>query len=199
LKSQFVIYFLYHTSISNRISKHIIPPGRIENKILFLRGLKVMLGSDLALLYSVPVRALVQAVIRNASRFPSDFMFQLTPDELKILKSQSVTSSWGGARRALPYPFTEQGVAMLSSVLRSERAVQVNIAIMRAFVQLRAMLATHEDLRRKITEMEKHYDSKFHAIFTTIRQMLAAPSAPKKEIGFHARATLPQRARWAPH
>src|SRR5271157_5725237 len=138
-------------------SIQIIPRERIEQKIHFLRGHKVILSSDLALLYSVPVKALVQAVMRNESRFPADFLFQLDPEEVKNLKSQTVTSSWGGARRARPYAFTEQGVAMLSSVLRSDRAVQVNIAIMRAFVQLRSMLATHEELRRKIEEMERKY------------------------------------------
>jgi hypothetical protein len=145
-----------------------------------------MLGSDLALLYSVPVRALVQAVKRNESRFPEDFLFQLTSEEFRFLKSQTVTSSWGGARRALPYAFTEQGIAMLSSVLRSARAVQVNIAIMRTFVHMRALLATHEDLRRKIEQMEKRYAAKFSAVFATLKQMLEVPFPRKGEIGFHA-------------
>lgn len=166
--------------------KHIVLTGHIENKIYILRGQKVMLSSDLAALYAVPVRALVQAVKRNKSRFPPDFMFQLRSEELKNLTSQIMTSTWGGARRALPYVFTEHGVAMLSSVLRSEHAVQVNIAIMRAFLQLRAMLATHEDLRRKIAELEKRYDAKFHAVFATLRQMLETPIPPKHQIGFHA-------------
>jgi hypothetical protein len=174
-------------------NKQIIAPGRIENRIHFLRGQKVMLSSDLAVLYAVPVRALVQAVKRNKSRFPSDFLFQLDSDELKILKSQSVTSSWGGARRAFPYAFTEQGIAMLSSVLRSNRAVQVNIAIMRAFVQLRALLATHEDLRRKISEMERRYDAKFHAVFATLSRMLETPIPPKHQIGFHIPAQPTRR------
>jgi len=171
--------------MSNHISKQLSPPDRIEHKIHFLRAQKVMLSFDLAPLYAVPVRALVQAVKRNASRFPADFMFQLSYAEFKILKSQSVTSSWGGARRSRPYAFTEQGVAMLSSVLRSERAVQVNIAIMRAFVRLRTLMATHEDLRRKIEQMEKRYDARFHAVFATLKQMLEVPVPRKREIGFH--------------
>src|SRR5579863_1492784 len=171
--------------MSNHISKQLSPPDRIEHKIHFLRAQKVMLSFDLAPLYAVPVRALVQAVKRNASRFPADFMFQLSYAEFKILKSQSVTSSWGGARRSRPYAFTEQGVAMLSSVLRSERAVQVNIAIMRAFVRLRTLMATHEDLRRKIEQMEKRYDARFQAVFATLKQMLEVPAPRKREIGFH--------------
>jgi hypothetical protein len=145
-----------------------------------------MLSPDLAALYQVQPRALMQAVKRNPARFPADFMFQLKRKETQNLKSQIVISSWGGARRAFPYAFTEQGIAMLSSVLRSERAVQVNIVIMRAFVQLRAMLATHEDLRRKIDQMEKRYDAKFHAVFATLRHMLATPIPGKRQIGFHA-------------
>ncbi len=173
-----------------KTSKQIVLRERIEQKIHFLRGQKVILSSDLALLYSVPVKALVQAVKRNEARFPEDFLFQLNSEEMKSLKSQSVTSSWGGARRARPYAFTEQGVAMLSSVLRSDRAVQVNIAIMRAFVQLRSMLATHEELRRKIEEMERKHDAKFQAVFATIKQMLETPVPPKRAIGFHAASGL---------
>jgi hypothetical protein len=178
----------YYQSVNKTSSKQAIVPAGIGNKIYILRGQTVVLSPDLALLYRVPVRALVQAVKRNKTRFPSDFMFQLRASERTILKSQSVISSWGGAR-SLPYAFTEQGVAMLSSVLRSERAVQVNIAIMRAFVQLRSMLATHEDLRRKITEMERRYDAKFHAVFATLRQMLETPISAKRQIGFHSSAT----------
>jgi hypothetical protein len=175
--------------------EQLLAPSRIESKIFIVRGQKVMVSSDLAILYQVQPKALIQAVKRNSSRFPSDFMFQLTRNEARKLKSQFVTSTWGGARRALPYAFTEQGVAMLSSVLRSERAVQVNIAIMRAFLQLRALLATHEDLRRKIDEMEKRYDSQFHAVFATLRRMLETPVPPKRQIGFHARLE-PVRRRW---
>ena len=148
-----------------------------------------MLDSDLAQLYRVTTKNLNKAVKRNADRFPSDFMFQLKSKETENLRFQSGTSSLAihGGRRYRPYVFTEHGVAMLSSVLHSDRAVQVNIAITRAFLQLRAMLATHEDLRRKITEMEKRYDSKFHAVFATLRQMLETPIPPKRQIGFHSR------------
>lgn len=172
--------------MKSRISKQITLHDHIQRRILFLRGQKVILSFDLAVLYSVPVKALVQAVKRNQTRFPEDFLFQLNREEMKNLKSQTVTSSWGGARRALPYAFTEQGVAMLSSVLRSDRAVQVNIAIMRAFVQLRSMLATHEELRRKIEEMERKYDARFQAVFATIKQMLETPNPMRRAIGFHA-------------
>jgi hypothetical protein len=190
LKSQFVISSSagYYQSVNDTSNKQAIVPASIGNKIYILRGQTVVLSPDLALLYRVPVRALVQAVKRNKTRFPSDFMFQLRASERTILKSQFVISSWGGAR-SLPYAFTEQGVAMLSSVLRSERAVQVNIAIMRAFVQLRSMLATHEDLRRKITEMERRYDAEFHAVFATLRQMLETTIPAKRQIGFHSSAT----------
>src|SRR5205814_3479813 len=125
--------------------------------VFFIRGEKVMLAQHLAELYGVPVRVLNQAVKRNIKRFPADFMFQLTKEEFKHLKSQIVISSWGGLRRATPYAFTEQGVAMLSSVLRSERAVAVNIAIMRAFVKLREVMATHKDLASKIESLESKY------------------------------------------
>jgi hypothetical protein len=132
----------------------------IERKIHIVRGQKVILSTDLATLYRVEPRALVQAVKRNIKRFPRDFMFQLTVVETRNLQSQIVISSWGG-RRSTPFAFTEQGVPMLSSVLRSERAVKANIAIMRAFVRLREMLVTHEELRQKIEQMEKRYDAKF--------------------------------------
>ena len=144
----------------------------------------MILSTDLATLYRIEPRALVQAVKRNIKRFPPDFMFQLTASEARNLKSQSVISSWGG-RRSRPLAFTEQGVAMLSSVLRSERAVRANIAIMRAFVGLREMLGTHEELRQKIEQMEKRYDAKFHIVFATIKQMLEMPLKPKRAIGFH--------------
>jgi ORF6N domain len=150
-----------------------------------------MLDSDLAQLYGVTTSNLNQAVRRNCNRFAKDFMFQLTKKDAEVLRSQFAISNKlsRGGRRYLPYAFTEHGVAMLSSVLRSDRAVQVNIAIMRAFLRLRAMLATHEDLRRKIAEMEKRYDSKFHAVFATLRQMLETPMPPKRQIGFHSRTS----------
>lgn len=166
----------------------IVPTALITQKIFFIRGTRVMLDADLARLYAVTTKNLNKAVKRNASRFPSDFMFQLSPKELQSLRFQSGTSKPGrGGRRYAPYVFTEQGVAMLSSVLRSSRAVQVNVAIMRTFVRLREMLAKHEELRRKIDAMEKRYDARFQAVFDTIRQMLATPVPAKKPIGFHAR------------
>ena len=172
---------------SQIVTSSSIAPQRVERRILSLRGQKVMLSTDLAELYKVAPKALVQAVKRNRERFPVDFMFQLTRPEFADLKSQSVTSSWGGARRAAPYAFTEQGVAMLSSVLRSPRAVQVNIAIMRAFVKLREILATHRDLARRLDEMESKYDKQFRVVFDAIRQLMTPPEKPRRRIGFAAR------------
>jgi len=138
----------------------------------------------LAELYEVEPRALVQAVKRNIERFPPDFMFQLSKVEFENLKSQIVTSNWGGLRRAAPYAFTEQGVAMLSSVLNSRRAVQVNIEIMRAFVRLREIMSTHKDLVRRLNEMEKKYDAQFRVVFDAIRELMAPPDPKKRKIGF---------------
>jgi len=166
--------------------KALVLAGRIESSIFLIRGHKVMLSPDLAALYAVEPRALVQAVKRNIDRFPNDFMFQLTRAEFANLKSQIVTSSWGGARRATPYAFTEQGVAMLSSVLRSRRAVRVNIEIMRAFVRLRQMLASHADLARRLDELEQNYDAQLRVVFDAIRELMAPPEPPKKRIGFHS-------------
>jgi hypothetical protein len=161
-----------------------LPAERILHAILVLRGERVLLDSDLAMLYGVETRLLVQAVKRNAERFPDDFMFQLTPQEWTNLKSQSViSSSWGG-RRTAPYAFTELGVAMLSSVLNSERAIQANIAIMRAFTQLRGMLAAHSDLARQLEALEKKYDGQFRVVFQAIRDLMEPPPIPKKPIGF---------------
>lgn len=168
-----------------KIGSSLVVAHPIERKIHIIRGLKVILSTDLAALYKVKPRVLVQATKRNISRFPRDFMFQLTAAETRNLKSQFVISRWGGQRGA-PYAFTEQGVAMLSSVLRSERAVKANIAIMRAFVRLREMLVTHEELRQKIEHMEKRYDAKFQIVFATIKEMLETPVKPKRSIGFHA-------------
>ena len=163
----------------------IIPTELIERHIFLIRGEKVMLSTHLAQLYDVEPRALVQAVKRNLERFPEDFMFQLSAKELADLKSQIVTSSWGGARRAAPYAFTEQGVAMLSSVLRSERAVMVNIEVMRAFVRLRRMLATNADLARKLALLERRYDAQFKVVFDAIRELMTPPEPRKKRpIGF---------------
>src|SRR5580704_3680043 len=173
----------------------IVPTALISQKIFFVRDTRVMLDADLARLYGVATKNLNKAVKRNASRFPSDFMFQLSPKELHGLGFQSGTSNSGrGGRRYAPYAFTEQGVAMLSSVLRSSRAVQVNVAIIRTFVRLREMLATHEELRRKIDAMERRYDARFQAVFETIRQMLETPIPAKKPIGFHARPQLPAKS-----
>jgi len=160
---------------------------RIERSILFLRGQKVILDRELAPLYGVETRALKQAVRRNANRFPPDFMFALSPKEFAEWRSRSVISAADrmGLRHA-PMAFTEQGVAMLSSVLRSERAVQVNIAIMRTFVRLREMLATHADLARRLDALETRYDGQFRAVFEAIRQLMAPPVPPRRRIGFHA-------------
>lgn len=157
---------------------------QIESRIVMIRGQKVMLSRHLAELYEVEPRVLIQAVKRNIGRFPEDFMFQLNSDEFANLKSQIVISSWGGGRTA-PYAFTEQGVAMLSSVLRSERAIQVNIEIMRAFVRLKQMLASNTELSRKLVALETKYDIKFKAVFEAIRELMT-PLEPKKKrpIGF---------------
>jgi len=144
-----------------------------------------MLDADLAELYDVPTKAFNQAIQRNMDRFPEDFMFQLTEEEFAGLRSQFVTSKKvRGGRRYLPYVFTEQGVAMLSGVLNSHRAVQVNIAIMRAFVRMRRMLVSHEDLARKVAALEGKYDSQFRAVFDAIRALMEPPKAPRQRIGF---------------
>ena len=169
-----------------------------ERRIFLLRNLRVMFDYDLAELYRVETGALNRAVKRNADRFPADFMFQLTAEEHAVLKCQiGISRDWGGRRRSLPYAFTEQGVAMLSSVLRSPRAVQVNIAIMRAFVRLREMLLTNAGLARKLADLETKYDSQFKAVFDAIRQLMTPPPAPPKpEIGFHVREdATPYRVR----
>jgi hypothetical protein len=164
----------------------LIPAERIEQKILTLRGERVMLSTDLAKLYGVEPRALIQAVKRNLDRFPADFMFQLTKEEVANLKSQIVISSWGGARRATPYAFSENGVAMLSSVLNSNRAIHVNVEIMRTFTRLRKLLASHAELARKLDALEKKYDAQFRIVFDAIRELMTPPTQPKKgRIGFH--------------
>ena len=160
----------------------------IENKIFLIRGQKVMLSTHLAELYSVQPKALIQAVKRNIQRFPEDFMFQLSQEELSNLKSQIVTSSWGGLRRANPYAFTEQGVAMLSSVLKSKRAVAVNIAIMRAFVKLREILQMNKELSYKLDELERkvgRHDEDIKNVFEAIRRLMKEEEKPKGKIGFH--------------
>ena len=168
--------------------KILAPAERIEHAILVLRGQKVMLDSELAALYEVPVKALNQAVKRNLDRFPEDFMFQLTQEEAASLRSQSVTSKAGrGGRRTAPYAFTEQGVAMLSSVLSSPRAVQVNIEIMRAFVRLRQMLQQNTELARKLAALERKYDGQFKMVFEAIRDLMAPAPKEKPRIGFRKR------------
>jgi len=161
-----------------------LPAERILHSIHLFRKERVLLDADLAALYGVDTRVLVQALKRNAQRFPADFMFQLSDEEWANLKSQSgISSSWGG-RRTAPYAFTELGVAMLSSVLNSERAIQVNISIMRAFTKLRAMLATHADLARKLAALERKYDGQFRVVFEAIRDLMEPPVPAKKPIGF---------------
>ena len=175
---------------------------QIERSILMIRGQKVMLDADLATLYGVETRTLMQAVSRNKDRFPGDFAYRLTAQEVAILRSQSVISSSApnadlrrqigtsssvvhGGRRYAPYVFTEQGVAMLSSVLRSPRAVQVNIEIMRAFVRLREMLASNKELSRRLDELEQKYDKQFAVVFDAIRQLMSPPTKKQREMGYH--------------
>ncbi len=162
----------------------LVPEETIEGKILLIRHKKVMLDTDLALLYEVEIRALNQAVKRNIERFPGDFMFQLTKGEYESLRSQFVTLRRGQHRKYLPYAFTEQGVAMLSSVLNSKRAIQVNIQIMRTFIKLREMLLTHKELKQKIEAMERKYDYQFKIVFDAIKKLLEPPEKPKGKIGF---------------
>jgi len=178
---------------------------QVERRIYLIRGEKVMLDYDLAVLYGVPTKSLNLAVKRNTERFPNDFMFRLTQAEAKGLRFQSGTSkslaaenksglrfqtetskSRRGGRRYLPYAFTEQGVAMLSSVLRSKRAVQVNIAIMRTFVRLREMLLSNADLARKLNALEKKYDAQFKVVFDAIRDLMTPPEPQRRQIGFHS-------------
>ncbi|MEW6659964.1 MAG: ORF6N domain-containing protein [Thermodesulfobacteriota bacterium] len=188
-----------------KTERSLMPAARIERSILLIRGERVILDADLAALYEVETRVLIQAVKRNSERFPSDFMFQLTKEEVDllrsqfvisktesridqgesgILKSQIVISSWGGRRRSLPHAFTEQGVAMLSSVLHSPRAIAVNIEIMRAFIRLRRLLASHADLARKLEALEKKYDTQFKVVFDAIRKLMAPPEPKRRRIGF---------------
>lgn len=163
----------------------IVPQQIIESKILIIRGRKVMLDRDLSVLYGVETRTLNQAVKRNIKRFPPDFMFQLSQDEANELsRSQFVILKRGQNVKYLPYAFTENGVAMLSSVLNGERAITVNIQIMRTFTKIREMLATHKELRQKIEEMERKYDYQFKVVFDAIKQLLEPLNKPRKKIGF---------------
>jgi hypothetical protein len=198
------------------MSKEIVPAEQIALQIRHFRGEKVLLDFDLAKLYGVATKVLNQAVKRNRDRFPDDFMFQLTADEALVLRSQTVTSSLKGAEnqgvtknwsqfvttsrkyrgtKYRPYAFTEQGIAMLSSVLHSKRAVKVNIAIMRAFVKLRWVLETNRELARKFSELERRvdkHDEEIAAILEAIRQLMGPPEKPRREIGFHVRENAPR-------
>ena len=169
---------------------NLISIERIEKTIYLIRGEKVMLDRDLAELYQVQTKAINQAVRRNSERFPADFMFQLSENEVAELnRSQFVTGSEKHRDpRFRPYAFTEQGVAMLSSVLRSKRAITVNIEIMRAFVKLRQMLASNAELSRRLDELESNYDKQFKVVFNAIRQLMSTPTRNRKEIGFRSRA-----------
>ena len=161
------------------------PTERIERSIFLIRGHKVLLDVHLAALYGVTTKRLNEQVRRNRSRFPEDFMFQLTSEEAASLRSQFATSNKGrGGRRYAPYVFTEQGVAMLSTVLNSERAIQVNIEIMRAFVRLRRMLASNAQMARKLVDLESKYDAQFKVVFDAIRQLMTPSEPKKKKIGF---------------
>ena len=164
--------------------RFLIPIERIERLILLIRGHKVILDADLAALYGVETKQLIRAVKRNLPRFPDDFMFQLNKEESENLRFHFGTSSQWGGRRYPPYAFTEQGVAMLSSVLRSKRAVQVNIEIMRTFVRLRRMLASNKELARRLDALEKKYDAQFKVVFDAIRELMKPPESKKRPIGF---------------
>jgi hypothetical protein len=175
----------------------VVPHSHISGKIHSLREARVMLDADLAVLYGVTTSSLNRAVLRNRDRFPEDFMFRLRVAALRSLRCQTGISNarTRGGRRYLPYAFTEQGIAMLSSLLRSERAVQVNIAIMRAFVQLRRAAATYEELRKKIEQLERRYDAKFEIVFSAIKQMLQPPRNAKMGIGFHVPLGSPRNSK----
>ena len=170
-----------------------VSAAMIERRILLVRGQRVMLDSDLASLYGVSTKRLNEQVRRNLRRFPADFMLQLSPDEAVALRSQIATLEPGRGthRKYLPYVFTEQGVAMLSSVLKSERAVQVNIEIMRAFVRLRELIATNRNLARRLDELEKRYDAQFKTVFDAIRQLMAPPEKARRSIGFRVEEAGP--------
>ena len=166
------------------MSESLIPKERITQSILVIRGQKVLLDAHLAELYGVETRVLNQSVRRNADRFPADFMFRLSREEVDRLRSQIVISTSRGGRRWRPSAFTEQGVAMLSSVLRSPRAVAVNVEIMRAFVELRRVIESTAGLSRKLDALERKYDGQFQSVFEAIRQLMAPPDRPRRRIGF---------------
>jgi hypothetical protein len=169
--------------------KEIVSVEQITGRIYFIRGQRVMLDRDLAELYGVETRRLKEQVRRNIDRFPDDFMFELTKNEFEILRSQFAISSWGGSRYA-PMAFTEHGVLMISSVLKNDKAVQINIQIMRVFIKFRAMLSAHKDLDRKIDEMERKYDNRFQIVFETLDQLINIKAKQKKKIGFTVKEKL---------
>ncbi len=178
------------------VQAELVPLERVESVIRVLRGHRVLLDADLAELYGVPAKRLNEQVKRNLERFLDDFMFKLTVDEAVRLRSQIATSNVGrGGRRHLPYAFTEQGVAMLSSVLRSPRAVQVNIEIMRAFVKLRRLLTEHAELARKLAQLERRHDGQFKVVFEAIRELMDPKALPRRRIGFRARGAQGPGAR----
>ena len=170
--------------------KGLVPIELIQSRIIIIRGEKVMLDRDLAELYAIETKQLKRAVRRNVGRFPPDFMFELTSEEYDGLRCQIGTLKRGEHSKYLPMAFTEQGVAMLSSVLNSNRAIEVNVLIMRAFVQLRQMISSHRDLLGKVEEMEKRYDRQFQVVFEAIRQLMAPSQSAKKKIGFLVRGGL---------
>jgi len=165
------------------VENSLVTIKQITEKIYYIRGVKVMLDRDLAMLYEVETRVLNQAVKRQTKRFPDDFMFQLTKAEFNLLKSQIVTSSWGGVRK-MPMAFTEQGVAMLSGILNSDRAIQVNIQIMRTFTKFRHMIAGHEELKKAVDELWEQTDERFEVVFSVLDKLLTDDEKPKKKIGF---------------
>jgi hypothetical protein len=172
--------------------EQIIPKELIERKIFFVRGQKVILDFHLASLYGISTKRLKEQVRRNLRRFPPDFMFELNQEEFNALRSHFATSKSGrGGTRYRSYAFTEQGVAMLSSILSTNRAIDVNISIMRAFVKLRDMIATNKELARKLEDIEKKYDSQFKIVFEAIRKLMQPPEKPKRQIGFRVEEPKP--------
>lgn len=163
---------------------NLLPSERVEQKILLIRSEKVILDSDLAELYGVETKAMNRAVRRNKDRFPEDFAFQLTEQEYESLRCHFGTSKERGGRRYLPYVFTEQGVAMLSGILQSKRAILVNVCIMRTFVKLRKLISSNKELAQKLAQLEKKYDAQFRVVFDAIRQLMEPPVKPRKSIGF---------------
>ena len=164
-----------------------IPVERVEQAIILIRGEKVILDSDLASLYGVDTRSLIQALKRNGRRFPADFVFQLTKDEFESLRSQTVIAKGRGGRRSLPYAFTEHGAIMAANVLNSERAVEASVEVVRAFVRLRQIVLSNRELARKVEELERKYDAQFKVVFDAIKALMKPPEPKRNQIGFHAK------------